>query len=424
MDFLGRASTGGGGARAIVELRRRVHDVAVASGHLDADVAGRRRHDHRLARQAFAGCLAVAHADGGGFAEQRRRHGLARRGRRDHRHQRAGPALLHVDRRVERIHRALGQQAFEQPAEELRVHVVDLGLDDHHLVAWLDGLGFADHHPRHVGRIGKVARARTIPDPIDAHRRHRAEGRGVAGDQERSGRRDQLRALLAAIHRDVAQQAQGRRRRHRVGPVRGGDRTAADVQRRRHHPLRAHLFEGVHRAHDVDDRIQRADLVQVHLLHRCAVHGCFGFAEAIKEADRPVLARPAQRRPFNQARNLVQRPMGRIGRSPVIVAVPMPACVVMVRTRPVLATDAELGRCQARARDPLGPHGVMVDGQAAQRAANVLERYTGVDQRAQQHVSGHTGEAIDVQHLHNRSILLWAAAHGRGASPPASATEK
>jgi len=97
---------------------------------------------------------------------------------------------------------------------------------------------------------------------------------------------------------------------------------------------------------------------------------------------------------------------------------------MMVRSRSVLPADAELGRGQARPRDPLGPHGVMVDGQAAQRAANVLERYAGVDQCAQQHVSGHTGEAIDVQHLHNPSILLWATAHGRGTSPPASATEK
>ena len=51
-------------------------------------------------------------------------------GRRDHGQQRARTVLLHLDRRVEHVERALGQQAVHHHAEDLRIHVVDFGLDD------------------------------------------------------------------------------------------------------------------------------------------------------------------------------------------------------------------------------------------------------------------------------------------------------
>ena len=49
-------------------------------------------------------------------------------------------------------------------------------------------------------------------------------------------------------------------------PVRRMHHPAADVQRRADDAIGAEPLEREHRADDVDDRVERADLVQMHLL--------------------------------------------------------------------------------------------------------------------------------------------------------------
>ena len=51
----------------------------------------------------------------------------------DHREQRGGAVLFHLDRRQEYIAGAGGEQPFHDMVEMLRVHVVDVGFDDQHL---------------------------------------------------------------------------------------------------------------------------------------------------------------------------------------------------------------------------------------------------------------------------------------------------
>ena len=75
--------------------------------------------------------------------------------------------------------------------------------------------------------------------------------------------------------------------------------------------------------------------------------------------------------------------------------------VVRVVEWRVLAADAELRRGDAGPHDPLGPDRRWRDRQAAQRPPDVLELHTGVDQRAEHHVASGTGEAVEVEHLHN-----------------------
>src|SRR5690349_6224758 len=55
-----------------------------------------------------------------------------------------------------------------------------------------------------------------------------------------------------------------------------------------------------------------------------------------------------------------------------------------------------------RRRDPgtghaIGPHDVRRYGEAAERAANLVERHTDVDERAKDHVAGRTREAVEVK---------------------------
>ena len=84
--------------------------------------------DH-LAIEAFALHVPEPDADRGGLAEDDSREPLARVRRRHDRQERARPALLHLNGRVEHVERTLTQQPVHQDPENLRVHVVDLGLD-------------------------------------------------------------------------------------------------------------------------------------------------------------------------------------------------------------------------------------------------------------------------------------------------------
>ena len=79
--------------------------------------------------------------------------------------------------------------------------------------------------------------------------------------------------------------------------------------------------------------------------------------------------------------------------------------IVCVVQRSVLALDAELRRRDASARHPLGPCHGWRNRQAAERPPDVLELHASIDQRAEDHVSSRTSKAIEVQDLHNLSIV-------------------
>ena len=75
----------------------------------------------------------------------------------------------------------------------------------------------------------------------------------------------------------------------------------------------------------------------------------------------------------------------------------------------ILAADLKFCRADARPLHTLGPNGVTIDGETAQRRPDVTERNACVDQRADDHVAGSTGEAVEVQNGHNPTILLDAS---------------
>src|SRR5437879_2998925 len=80
---------------------------------------------------------------------------------------------------------------------------------------------------------------------------------------------------------------------------------------------------------------------------------------------------------------------------------------VMVMCMPgVLAADVELRRADACALHALGPDRFVIDRKTAERRADLLERHTRVDQRADDHVARRAREAVEVQNLHNLTILL------------------
>ena len=79
--------------------------------------------------------------------------------------------------------------------------------------------------------------------------------------------------------------------------------------------------------------------------------------------------------------------------------------MVMMPMATILAAHLELRRADARAIHSFGPDRVAIDRQGAERRADLFERHARVDQRADDHVAGGTREAVEVQDLHDLSIL-------------------
>ena len=89
---------------------------------------------------------------------------------------------------------------------------------------------------------------------------------------------------------------------------------------------------------------------------------------------------------------------------------------VIVRMASRLASDMELRRRDARTRHALGPDCRRIDGEAAEGAAQILERQAEVEQGTQNHVTGSAGEAVEIQNRQT-SIILSRPAHPR-LQPP------
>ena len=130
--FLDRDAFSAASALAVLELRPCIVDDAAAPADLDAHAAVGRRDAERSRARAPS-----APTPGGGRRASWSR-GTApprppRGGRAgDNGHQDTGPALLHVYRREVGVERARGQQRVEERPEQLRRHVVDLGLQHEH----------------------------------------------------------------------------------------------------------------------------------------------------------------------------------------------------------------------------------------------------------------------------------------------------
>ncbi len=65
----------------------------------------------------------------------------------------------------------------------------------------------------------------------------------------------------------------------------------------------------------------------------------------------------------------------------------------------LLLTDDELGGGNAGAQDAVGGDAAKVHGEAAEGAAQVIEREAEIEERAQDHVARGAGETVEIQRL-------------------------
>jgi hypothetical protein len=249
---------------------------------------------------------------------------------------------------------------------------------------WDSGGSIALHDAEDVGRVLRIAIAGAVGEFGDADGRHRAVGLGVRGDEQGAGRRDQLGGAVA-VNRHALEQPRGGRRGHREQPVLALHHAAADVQRRGLDVFDAEPLEAEHGAHNIDDRIEGTDLVQVHLLDRRAVDRRLGGGEPLEHVDGTVLPFARERRPPDGIDDALE------------VVVGMPA----VFSPGTSVGETELRRGHAGALDGLGTDLTEFQREAAERAPQVVEGQTEVEQSAQDHVARRAGKTIEIEHRVN-----------------------
>ena len=80
--------------------------------------------------------------------------------------------------------------------------------------------------------------------------------------------------------------------------------------------------------------------------------------------------------------------------------------MMLVNVIVCVLVDDELGRRDAGAEHPLRVDVRVAEREAAERSLQLVERQTGVDERAERHVAGNAREAVEVERFHNRRDSL------------------
>jgi len=196
-------------------------------------------------------------------------------------------------------------------------------------------------------------------------------------------------------------------------PVRGMHHSATDVQRRADDAIGMEPFDREDGADDVDNRVERADFVEMDLVDWNLVNSRFRFSKVMKQLFRASLRRRRQGRALDQlidfgeaAVRVLMRGGG--GCMPVVVLVIMPVCMivpvcmvwlmmvrVLVGIGPMLFDD-EFGRRDTGAQDARRRHLGALEGETSERAAQLFERQPRIEKRAKHHVARGAVETVEV----------------------------
>ena len=287
------------------------------------------------------------------------------------------PALLHEDRGEPGVAAPGREQPVEHVRPEPRVEVVDVGLEHDRGRPARRPTGVAEHAaaPRSAARPGRARRRRrrcgpgtssgSGPQPVTAAA-SRAAPVGVhisyGAGPPRTG------APASARMREHGR----RRHRDRAVPAAGGA-AGADRHRAGGQPFQAERVQAGGDADHVGDRVERADLVEVDVLGVDPVHRGLGPGQPGERVQRGVADRLGQR-----------------GRSPAPGRRPRYGGCCSRRSCTSTLTAPIPCRSTADTRSRTGSGADRVD-----RRLQGLDRYAGVDQRAEQHVAAGAGRAVE-----------------------------
>jgi DnaK suppressor protein len=164
-------------------------------------------------------------------------------------------------------------------------------------------------------------------------------------------------------------------------------------------------------ADDVDDRVERAHLVELDVVGRDAVDAALGLGEP-REDRECVGAHPIrQPAPLEERTNVAIRPMR------VVVVMRMPTRLVGMLS---VHAHVEFRRADSRPRDALSVDRDAVEAERGDRVAHAREREAEIEQRAHGHVAAHAGERVEICDLHPASPIApppvgWYSVEGFGA---------
>ena len=198
--------------------------------------------------------------------------------------------------------------------------------------------------------------------------------RGRSRDKERrTGRGHKLERLLRPLNGHVPQQLDHRGGRVRERAVGRGVCAEAGRQRTGANLVDLENLEPGARADHVDDGVDAADLVEVDLLGRVAVDPSLCLGQLLEGGDRPLAD------PFGQASLLNQA--DDVRRCP--------------HDRGLLDRHLDLRRAEPTPRDRLGVDVPSANRQPLTERSDLSKVGAGVDQRAQRHIAGDAGEAVE-----------------------------
>ena len=154
--------------------------------------------------------------------------------------------------------------------------------------------------------------------------------------------------------------------------------------------VHAENFERPRGAQDVHDRVDRADLVEVHLLQGDAVRFRFGLSQDLERAERPA--------------------EHAIGETPRLQHAP-DFGEVAVRLR-LARFHFELERLEPVPLHPRFAQGESVERERFQLTVDLRERRAERDERSQDHVAGGSGHAVEIDDAHI-DVSMDASTSGR-----------
>ena len=143
---------------------------------------------------------------------------------------------------------------------------------------------------------------------------------------------------------------------------------------------------GAHADH-VGDRVERADLVEVHVERVVAVDRTLGDREPFEDMERQVAHLVVERRLQQQGPDVAPGP-------------------VVLR---VVDVDVHAGGREAVAGDGLHAQRDRLGGHRVDRVLDQLDRHASADQRAEHHVAAGTGGGIDPEGRHRAALATRAA---------------
>jgi hypothetical protein len=189
--------------------------------------------------------------------------------------------------------------------------------------------------------------------------------------------------------------------------VRGSNAPAADIQRRSDDTLDAERLECVHGADNINDRVERTDLVQMDFVHWRVVNGCFRIRKLRKQRLSALFRPRGERSSVDQLKYFCECSV--LGMAMLVIgAMHMDvsgAVVVHMVGRRTLTSHPQLGRAHTSPRHAFGPDGLPIEGEAPQRVPKAVKREACVEQSAQNHVAGGTRETIEIEEGHPPIIL-------------------